>query len=164
MNNNFANLWRSFVCQFNLEFICLCEKLLTFKKVLHFISYDRISAFKTWSSSRFLLLFFLTFPPPKKIPFPQSSRTPPPSGAGGWWSTRKQQRGSPESGFFITWGQCMRRPDQRTIFLPLAHLNWNRSDYHVSNYRHSYCSPNWVIWTPPSALNRSLETLTCLIE
>ena len=80
--------------------------------------------------------------------------------------------------------QCVRRPDQRTIFLPVVLFNWNRSDYHISNYRHSHSgSPSTRDWRLPGKLcqlnnnfcnqrqinfvqedhSKNLESILCLI-
>ena len=79
---------------------------------------------------------------------------------------------------------CLRRPDQKMIFLPFVLFNWNRSDYHLSNYRCSHLgSPSTRDWRLPGKLcqlnnnfciqrqinfvqedhSKNLESILCLI-
>ena len=47
----------------------------------------------------------------------------------------------------------LRRPDQKMIFFPFVLFNWNRSDYHLSNYRCSHLgSPSTRDWRLPGKL------------
>ena len=116
-------------CKLSLSFIWVDLTAVHFSAFLITIARDQLLPihhgikFSVWT---FCFANF-TFPPLR------SSRTPPPSEAGGWWSPRRQQRGSPEPGFFITWGRirifdCMgQNQDSVTATSVSRILRWTRA-------------------------------------